>query len=630
MSIAGEVLVYWVSTVNYVIGALVLLLAVYPGWSRAGEIETLKHGVVKITSQVEGRRTTGAGFIVKITSQVTYVVTVAHVVEGDHMPQLHFYQQPSFRKSTVLHREADSDGLALLEVRAEGLPTSNMALQLGDSWELREAQEVTLMGFPAGGVDWAPMKARFLGREGRRLTFQGLTEEGNSGGPIIAGERVIGMVTASRGSFSYATSTQAIQDYLRGHRVDVAIEPAAQAGEGTVSAKSPSQGAPQTLTPAQARIQLGQLGLKYDAATFVRRAAENDAQAVALFLQAGMQPDASNAKDQTALMWAATNGHLELARVLMEKGADVNRALPWAAGSGQAQMMDLLLGARSSPSGLNAALRAAVGTSHANMVRALLAAGASVDAKDDKGRTALMEAASVRKLENVRLLLAAGADVNAKDQHGATALNAVVRGWGDSEQLRPERVPIVAALLEKGAAVNARDKNMVEWQPTALLTALDKRDAPVALLLLEHGADANDSSGHPDGARRNHSVLMWAADQGLIEVVKQLVAKGAQVNTRNSRGQTALMEVAGSRGVDTSGRIEIVRFLIASGAEINAASNAGWTALMRAADTGEDQIVRMLLELGAQRDAKNEDGQTALALAKNNGHHPTVRALTER
>ena len=55
-------------------------------------------------------------------------------------------------------------------------------------------------------------------------------------------------------------------------------------------------------------------------------------------------------------------------------------------------------------------------------VRALIAAGANVNAKSNRGKTALMNAAEKDGADSVRALIAAGADVNAKNDEGKTAL----------------------------------------------------------------------------------------------------------------------------------------------------------------------------------------------------------------
>jgi ankyrin repeat protein len=62
------------------------------------------------------------------------------------------------------------------------------------------------------------------------------------------------------------------------------------------------------------------------------------------------------------------------------------------------------------------------GAGNVDCVRALIAAGANLEAKDRDGMTALIESAILGNADCVKALIAAGADVNAKDRHGKTAL----------------------------------------------------------------------------------------------------------------------------------------------------------------------------------------------------------------
>src|SRR5262249_4257572 len=85
------------------------------------------------------------------------------------------------------------------------------------------------------------------------------------------------------------------------------------------------------LTPERARIEIAQMGLKYDAGTFIERAKNNDAPVVALFLRAGINPNVKDRNGYSALMWVAAEGNRALAKTLLAKGADVNPALAAAA-----------------------------------------------------------------------------------------------------------------------------------------------------------------------------------------------------------------------------------------------------------------------------------------------------------
>ena len=97
-------------------------------------------------------------------------------------------------------------------------------------------------------------------------------------------------------------------------------------------------------------------------------------------------------------------------------------------------------------------LHAATDAGHVDMVRLLLDRGANVGAKLRNGQTALHAAASKGRADLIALLLDRGAQVNAPDRTRATPLHHAVQGYSSD-------VPgHVTVLIERGAAVDARDE----------------------------------------------------------------------------------------------------------------------------------------------------------------------------
>lgn len=76
-----------------------------------------------------------------------------------------------------------------------------------------------------------------------------------------------------------------------------------------------------------------------------------------------------------------------------------------------------------------------------------------------------------------------------------------------------------------------------------------------------------------------------------------------------------------------TGDAELVRELIARAADVQARDNAGWTPLMRAASAGNRDAVQVLLDNGADVKAVSHDGTNALKLAEQAGHFSIVRLL---
>jgi hypothetical protein len=110
----------------------------------------------------------------------------------------------------------------------------------------------------------------------------------------------------------------------------------------------------------------------------------------------------------------------------------------------------------------------------------------------------------------------------------------------------------------------------------------------------------------------------YAASSGALGLVKQILAKGYDINRDSGGGSSALT------GAAVGGQERVARFLIASGADVN--HHDGFTRetpLMAAAETGSLDMVRLLLESGADPCGTNRDGQNALSMAQR-FHKPVV------
>lgn len=145
---------------------------------------------------------------------------------------------------------------------------------------------------------------------------------------------------------------------------------------------------------------------------------------VEALLAKGADVNARRKKDgYTAIFAAALEGHIDVVKVLLNNGVDIN----------------------SKSNDGETPLRAAIGNGRIAMVTELLARGANVNASSREGETALMAASSIRGYsEVVRQLLDKGADVNAKNNNGWTALELAKKAW--SKDVR------VISLLEEAVA----------------------------------------------------------------------------------------------------------------------------------------------------------------------------------
>jgi ankyrin repeat protein len=147
-----------------------------------------------------------------------------------------------------------------------------------------------------------------------------------------------------------------------------------------------------------------------------------------------------------------------------------------------------------------------------------------------------------------------------------------------------------------------------------LLGGIRKGDLAAVRSSLAHGANINSRDA------KGATALMYAALYGDIDFVNMLLDKGADANLSNDLGINALMWAAGD--------LAKVRALIAHGANVNARSNYGYTALsVAAASPGNLSTVLLLLDKGADPKAVDKDGVGPLWLACARGDSEIVREL---
>ncbi|MCE9507208.1 MAG: ankyrin repeat domain-containing protein [Alphaproteobacteria bacterium] len=118
-----------------------------------------------------------------------------------------------------------------------------------------------------------------------------------------------------------------------------------------------------------------------------------------------------------------------------------------------------------------------------------------------------------------------------------------------------------------------------------------------------------------------NDALRSAAFAGLKDVIEPLLDKGAEIEGKDSVGNTALFVAV------VGGHLDVAAVLLENGADINAKDFTWWTPLMRAAHMGLTGSVRFLLEKGAAADWEDENHQTALTLAQWGNYAETVELL---
>ncbi len=307
---------------------------------------------------------------------------------------------------------------------------------------------------------------------------------------------------------------------------------------------------------------------------------------------------------------AAARGEMAAVRSLLQQKVDVNA--PLADGT--------------------TALHWAVRAGDLETTERLIHAGANVKAADHDGVTPIYLACSNVNAAIIGKLLDAGVDPNSASPNGETALMTVAR-IGSTGALK--------VLLDRGAAVNAKDNVAGS---TALMWAVRENHPVVVQLLMEHGAEANAftrtgktpprrppnagggshglgivRSGWPDRGSQDPtpgamSALLYAVRDGRLDLVRMLVAAGADVNQGEANKITPLLMAI------ANGHVEVAKYLIDHRADPNAADYWGraplWAAvelrnldLDKSGENGVDRpavldLIKTLLDRGSKLDAR--------------------------
>lgn len=153
-----------------------------------------------------------------------------------------------------------------------------------------------------------------------------------------------------------------------------------------------------------------------------------------------------------------------------------------------------------------------------------------------------------------------------------------------------------------------------------LLNAVLAADLSKVAVLLKGGADCNSKNG--EGA----TALMLAAGVGNLEMVKMLLEAGADVDATDARGWTALMKSLFNYE-QNRGFPDVLEVLIDAGADIEHQVAYGTRPLMIAAGYGEARVVEVLLLAGVDVGAKNEGGRTAKTMAETKDYVEVVNQL---
>ena len=295
---------------------------------------------------------------------------------------------------------------------------------------------------------------------------------------------------------------------------------------------------------------------------------------VAGLISCGADPAWTHSYGWSALHTAASNGHVRVARLLLDNGWDLEARNRW---------------------GIRPLHRASE-DGRVEVIQLLAARGAEINCQNSEKRTPLHCAAEYGHSAAIQLLLSLGADRSVKNCNDKTA----------EEVAEDEETKSVF-------------KNITEDQAQLLTKAVREEDWTSAAILVQGGAPLDTI----DDENKKVKILHHAATIGSSGAVKKIIADGQPVEAKDDDGNTVLQLAV------KNCHKEVVKMLLSNGATVEAKDDDGNTILQLAVNNRNKVIVKILLSNGATVYCRNNEGRTPLDIAGDNMDEDILKMLLE-
>lgn len=344
------------------------------------------------------------------------------------------------------------------------------------------------------------------------------------------------------------------------------------------------------------------------------------------------------------LVSAIENENMPLLNFILDQGININEEITtssfnsWTARmvtkvgspllyaiiSGKKHIVDMLLAKGADQNGRDVNgkpyLLHALESGNKEIIDIFLTKDIDINAKNADGKPYLLHAIQSGKNAIVDLFLTRGADLNAKNAKGKGALQYAIESGNKK---------IVDMLLARGIVLNTEGVN----RTPELIEAIETQNEAMVEILLAIGADPNGQaeSGNP--------LLVYAMDTQNPTIIEMLLAKGADPNGKDSSGNIHLLqaiemqnkgilEMLLEKGADPNvkgpdGKIPLLYaieigykgaagVLLANGADVNVQDVNGNSGLIYAIATGDKRLVKLFIEAGANPEIPTNNGTTPL------------------